>query len=73
MPECLKLSGGHSGKTEKAIIRGTDPSLPSRFRQITKISQMARFSNSRSGLEDQGSGEHDKTEAGQGNPVIRID
>ena len=26
MPECLKLSGGHSGKTEKAIIRGTDPS-----------------------------------------------
>jgi len=25
MPECLKLSGGHSGKTEKAIIRGTDP------------------------------------------------
>ena len=70
MPECLKLSGGHSGKTEKAIIRGTDPSC---FRQITKISQMARFSNSRSGLEDQGSGEHDKTEAGQGNPVIRID
>ena len=70
MPECLKLSGGRSGKTEKAIIRGTDPS---RFRQITKISQMASFSNSRSGLEDQGSGEHDKTEAGQGNPVIRID
>ena len=57
-------------KWKKAIIRGTDPS---RFRQITKISQMARFSNSRSGLEDQGSGEHDKTEAGQGNPVIRID
>jgi hypothetical protein len=43
---------------------------PSRFRQITKISQMARFSNSRSGLEDQGSGDYDKTEAGQGNPLI---
>ena len=27
MLECLKLSGGHSGKTEKAIIRGTDPYL----------------------------------------------
>jgi hypothetical protein len=31
---------------------------------------MARFSNSRSGLEDQGSGDYDKTEAGQGNPLI---
>jgi len=49
-------------KWKKAIIRGTDPS---RFRQITKISQMASFSNSRSGLEDQGSGDYDKTEAGQ--------
>lgn len=30
MPECHKLSGGHSGKTgKKATIRGTDPfSLP---------------------------------------------
>jgi len=27
MLECLKLSGGRSGKTEKAIIRGTDPFL----------------------------------------------
>jgi hypothetical protein len=51
----------------------SDTTDPSRFRQITKISQMARFSNSRSGLEDQGSGEYDKTEAGQGNPLIRID
>jgi hypothetical protein len=25
MQECLKLSGGHSEKQKKAIIRGTDP------------------------------------------------
>jgi hypothetical protein len=43
MLECLKLSGGRSGKTEKAIIRGTDPSR--------KIQQQ------KSGSEDLGNGE----------------
>jgi hypothetical protein len=34
MPECHKLSGGHSGKTgKKAIMRGTDPF----FSQIEKM------------------------------------